>query len=69
MNKYIIPICNLPKFKIYNAVIIANSISACQDKLMERFSKYSDSSEYSDFLDDLDDQDILIGDITDIETL
>ena len=44
MNKYIIPICNLPKSKIYNAVIIANSISACQDKLMERFSKYSDSS-------------------------
>lgn len=69
MNKYIIPICNLPKSKIYNAVIIANSISACQDKLMERFSKYSDSSEYSNFLDDLDDQDILIGDITDIETL
>lgn len=69
MNKYIIPICNLPKSKVYNAIIMANSLASCQDKLMEMFEDYSDSNDYQKFLKDLDDQDILIGRITDIETL
>lgn len=69
MNKYIIPICNLPKSKVYNAIIMANSLASCQDKLMEMFEDYSDSNDYQKFLKDLDDQDILIGRIADIETL
>ncbi len=69
MNKYIIPICNLPKSKVYNAVIMANSLASCQDKLMEMFEDYSDSDEYHEFIKDLDKQDILIGRIVDIETL
>lgn len=69
MNKYIIPICNIPESKVYNAVIIANSSSACKDKLMNMFSEYSDSEDYREFISDLDKQDILIGRITDIEEL
>ncbi len=69
MNKYIIPICNLPKSKVYNAVIMANSLASCQDKLMEMFEDYSSSIKYQDFVKDLDEKDILIGKITDIETL
>ncbi len=48
---------------------MANSLASCQDKLMEMFEDYSDSNDYQKFLKDLDDQDILIGRITDIETL
>ena len=69
MNKYIIPICNLPKSKVYNAVIIGNSLASCHDKLMEMFEEYSDSDEYQEFIKDLDRQDILVGRIIDIETL
>ena len=69
MNKYIIPICNLQKFKVYNAIIMANSLASCQDKLMEMFEDYSDSDEYQEFIKDLDKQDILVGRIIDIETL
>ena len=69
MNKYIIPICNLPKSKVYNVIIMANSLASCQDKLMEMFEDYSDSDEYQEFIKDLDKQDILVGRIIDIETL
>ena len=69
MNKYIIPVCNIQESKVYNAIIIAHSSSACQDKLMDMFSKYSDKDNYRDFVKDLDEQDILIGKITDVEEL
>lgn len=69
MNKYIVPICNIPKSEIYNKVIIANSLSACEDKIMDMFQSYSDSSDYNTFVNDLDNKDILIGEIRDIETL
>lgn len=69
MNKYVIPICNYPKSKIYNLIINANSYNACKDKIMEKLSDYSECDEYEDFINDLDKQDILIGKITDVEEL
>ena len=69
MNKYIIPICNIPKSKVYNLSIVANSYIDCQDRIMEKFIDYSVKDTYSEFLKDLDKQDILIGEITDIEEL
>ena len=36
---------------------------------MEMFEDYSSSIKYQDFVKDLDEKDILIGKITDIETL
>lgn len=69
MNKYIIPICNIPNSKVYNLVLYANSNSDCQDRIMDKFAEYSNSFEYHDFIRDLDSQDILIGRITDIEEL
>lgn len=67
MNKYVIPICNIPDSKIYNLIINANSYNECQEKIMDKFEDYSDS--YQDFIKSMDDQDILIGKIEDIEEL
>lgn len=69
MNKYIIPVCDINKSRVYNLTINANSNAECQDKIMTKFSEYSDSLDYHEFLSDLDEQDILIGKITDIEEL
>lgn len=69
MNKYIIPVCNINKSEVYNLIIMATSYSDCEYKIMEKFSKYSESDDYNEFLDDLDKNDILIGQITDIEEL
>lgn len=69
MNKYIIPVCDINKSKVYNLTIMATSCSDCEDKIIEKFSKYSESDDYDEFLDDLDKKDILIGQITDIEEL
>ena len=69
MNKYIIPVCNIPESKIYNLIINANSYESCQDKIMDKFIRYSTSDDYHEFIHDLDKQDILIGRITDIEEL
>ena len=69
MNKYIIPVCNIPESEIYNLIISANSNSDCQDRIMDKFAEYSNSFEYHDFVKDLDSQDILIGTITDVEEL
>ena len=69
MNKYIIPVCEIQKSKIYNLVIMANSHEDCEDKLMDKFSKFSSALDYKEFLYDLDMNDILIGEINDIETL
>lgn len=69
MNKYIIPVYDINKSKVYNLSIMATSYSDCEDKIIEKFSKYSESDDYDEFLDDLDKNDILIGQITDIEEL
>lgn len=69
MNKYIIPIYNINKSEVYNLIIMATSYSDCEYKIMEKFSKYSEKDDYCEFLDDLDRNNILIGQITDIEEL
>lgn len=69
MNKYIIPICNIPNSEIYNLTINANSVSECEEKLMSKLDKYSDALEWSDFVKECDSKDVLIGEIVDIETI
>lgn len=69
MNKYVIPICNWSKRKVYNTVVMSNSFSSCKDKIINMFQDYSDSDDYDEFVNDLKKQNILIGEITDIETL
>lgn len=69
MNKYIIPVCNITKSKVYNLIINANSLFECKDKIINKFSEYSDKTDYNQFLNDLDEQDILIGKISDIEEI
>lgn len=67
MNKYIIPICNILDSKVYNLIISARTYEDCQDKIMNKFD--SDCDSYHEFVKEMDNQDILIGDITDIEEL
>ena len=67
MNKYIIPICNISKSKVYNLIISARTYKDCQDKIMFKFD--SDYDSYHEFVKDMDNQDILIGEITDVEEL
>lgn len=69
MNKYIIPICDISKSKVYNQIIFANSHKDCQNKLITKFADYSDSDIWAQFINDLDEKDILIGEIRDIEEL
>lgn len=69
MNKYIIPVCFIEDDIVLNEVIVAKSILDCQDKLMERYLEYSSEFSYRDFVNELKDNNILIGEITDIEEL
>lgn len=69
MNKYIIPVCDICKSKVYNLTISATSYKNCQEKIMEKFIDFSESDDYKTFLKELDKKDILIGEITDIEAL
>lgn len=67
-NKYIIPICEIQKSKVYNICLDAVSLSHCEDKIMELFRDYSDKDEYGEFIEDLDkNKDILIGEIKEID--
>ena len=69
MNKYVIPICNWSKQKVYNIIIMSRSLSSCKEKIINMFQNYSESDDYDEFVNDLKKQNILIGEITDIETL
>ncbi len=69
MNKYIIPYCNISKSIIGNHVIIARSYNDCKDKLIRLYEDYSESDDWEDFLIDLEGNDIILGEITDIESL
>lgn len=67
-NKYIIPICEIQKSKVYNICLDGVSLSHCEDKIMELFRDYSECDEYADFVKDLDkNRDILIGEIKEID--
>ena len=72
MNKYIIPICDLVSADILVDIILARSISDCQEKLMREFSEKLDEdfTDYREFIDIMDQKyNYSIGNITDVETL
>lgn len=73
MNKYIIPICDIDRSKVWIKTILAKSNSACQEKLMtELIELYDmeDANSYREFVQLADSKyNILIGDIKDIEEL
>ena len=72
MNKYIIPICDLVLADIWVDIILARSISDCQEKLMREFSEKLDEdfTDYREFIDIMDQKyNYSIGNITDVETL
>lgn len=72
MNKYIIPICDIQSGKVWNQIIIARNVSDCQEKitgfLIEKYN-LEDCLTYREFVTLADKNDILIGEIKDIETL
>lgn len=69
MNKYIIPYCDIDNSQVGNHIIAARSLADCEEKVMHLYEDYSDSDDWNTFLDDLDKQNILIGEIKDIEEL
>lgn len=72
MSKYIVPICDIQAGKVWNKIISANSLSACKEKLIDQISNDYDMDlpdSYSEFVKALDDNDILVGNIRDIEEL
>ena len=73
MNKYLIPICDIQAGQVYNKVILAKSYNECQDKLMEylisQYDCLSECFDYREFIKLADNNDILVGKITDIETI
>lgn len=73
MNKYIIPICDIQSGNVFNWTISSRNISDCQEKLMKALINEFDfldyEGNYNDFVEQADKKDLLIGDITDIETL
>lgn len=73
MNKYIIPITDIPGGEVYFETIMARSLSDCQDKLMRKLSEeygIEEVTDYRDFISIADSNyDLLIGEITDIESI
>lgn len=72
MNKYIVPICDIEAGCVWNKVILAKSIPDCKDKLIEELIEYynfDDFDNYNEFMSYLDDQNILVGNIKDIDEL
>ena len=72
MNKYIVSICDIQSGEIWIECIHARSISDCQDKLMEKLIdlyNFEETSNYREFVQMADSHDVLISDITDVETL
>ena len=69
MNKYVIPICNIPDSNVFNIVILARSTIQCQEKIMEKYSDIVECDSWHEFVNAMDKKDILIGEITDIEEL
>lgn len=74
MNKYIIPICDIDRGKVWIKTVIAKSNSACQEKLMAELIDLYDmedtATSYREFIKLADSKyNILIGDIKDTEEL
>lgn len=69
MNRYLIPYCKIEDSKVGNHIIAARSLNECKEKLMKIYENYSDSDNWNQFIKELDDQDVLIGEIKDIELI
>lgn len=69
MNRYLIPYCKIKDSKVGNHIIAARSLNECKEKLMQIYEDYSDSDNWNTFIKELDDQDVLIGEIKDIELI
>ena len=73
MNKYIIPIADVSDGEVYFETVMARSLSDCQDKLMRKLSEeygIEEVTDYRDFINIADSNyDLLIGEITDIESI
>lgn len=74
MNKYIIPVCLVREDINWLEVVMARSISDCQDKLItiisEKYEIDEEFDNYREFKRTVDSEyDIIIGDIKDYETL
>ena len=72
MNKYLCPICDIQAGEVWNQIISATSLSDCQDKLTDFITEEYDLSptdDWMDFVEECNANDILIGQIEDIETL
>lgn len=74
MNKYIIPICDIDRSKVWIMTVIAKTNSACQEKVManliDMYDMEDKASNYREFVKLADSEyNILIGDIKDTEEL
>lgn len=72
MNKYLIPICDIQNSRVWLQVITARSTNECKDKLMNLLINKFDldySDTFEEFVTNADNNDILIGNIKDIEEL
>lgn len=72
MNKYITPICDIQAGIVWNQIILARNVLDCQEKLTALLiEKYDldDCITYREFIKLADKNDILIGEITDVEEL
>lgn len=73
-TKYIIPVCDMQANQVWNYIIVANSRQQCKEKLaqqiLEEFDTLDDNSvSYDDFVEYLNKNDILVGEIQDIEEI
>lgn len=73
MNNYITPICDIQAGQIWNQIISARNVLDCQEKLIrilvDQYDDLEDCLTYREFVALADKNDILIGDIKDIEEL
>ena len=72
MNKYLCPLADLQAGEVWNQVISATSLNDCKDKLTDFITNEYDlnpTDDWTDFVEECNANDILIGQIEDIETL
>lgn len=72
MNKYVTPICDIQAGQVWNQILLAKDVRDCQEKLIRLLvDRYDleDCLTYKEFVVLADKNDILIGEIRDIEEL
>jgi len=72
MNTYIVPVCDIQAGLNKNISILARNLTSAQDKLMDELCEQYDWVNPYDFVafkEFADSEDVIIGEITDIETI